>query len=628
MDTLVSAFCSSLCYLSSTRDLLSLYGSLGFSGSVLLQGVPERALSLALQALLCSGRFCLSHALLRCDGDEVLCESASACPTCPPNDFPAAAAGAGAGSGEVEEDRTAPTCPQHARLATHAGVYSAFHRTSPALVRAGNAVRGALCHYQDDAFQRPPEGAPPRLLVLAVERIDLLLSASATCGGEEKEEEEEEEVEEEGVEEAFKAQQRRGESGGPMRIFRALARLEQWARCRGCWAMAGCSAAPSLPPVALLLSAQHPGPCLASGIKLPPRPTATLSPSSLAALLLHIPAPAAGQQHLQPATLSALLPLWAPGGGAGAGPPPAHTPFLTLPHQLCVDGWLAFSTEDALAGPPCHAAAAADDEAAAGGAWGEYCGFEGTKLVLLRRVIAPMWGALASAALLRAQQQQQQQQRGEEGGKAVDLVREQLTRIFRGAAPPLAQEGGAGRSMHEGAHVFALVEQVLQASTSAGASVCGSAPPAASPLLQPPTGVLLMGPSGSGKTLLAQRLASAARASFLHVSCPRLLSRYVGDSEGNIRAVFAAARAASPCLLLLDDVDAIAGKRGGSSILNSLVATLLTEMEGVGLAAQAVAPAVPANGDAPPPPPPPLCSLWPPCAPRCAARQARCWMRP
>ena len=80
LSALLSALCSSICYLSSTRDLLSLYGSLGFSGSVLLQGVPERALSSALQALLSSGRFSLSHALLRCDGDEMLCESASACP--------------------------------------------------------------------------------------------------------------------------------------------------------------------------------------------------------------------------------------------------------------------------------------------------------------------------------------------------------------------------------------------------------------------------------------------------------------------------------------------------------------------------------------------------------------------
>lgn len=100
-----------------------------------------------------------------------------------------------------------------------------------------------------------------------------------------------------------------------------------------------------------------------------------------------------------------------------------------------------------------------------------------------------------------------------------------------------------------------------------------------------PSGVLIHGPTGCGKTALACAIASAAGAALLHVSCPRLLSKYVGDSEAGIRMVFKAARAASPCVLLLDDLDAIAGSRGGGGsgggLLNSLVATLLTEMEGV-----------------------------------------------
>ena len=79
---------------------------------------------------------------------------------------------------------------------------------------------------------------------------------------------------------------------------------------------------------------------------------------------------------------------------------------------------------------------------------------------------------------------------------------------------------------------------------------------------KPPSGVLLYGPPGCGKTCLARAIASSAGCSFLHVSCPKLLSPYLGDSEAAIRRVFACARASAPCVLLLDDIDAIAGARG------------------------------------------------------------------
>ena len=77
----------------------------------------------------------------------------------------------------------------------------------------------------------------------------------------------------------------------------------------------------------------------------------------------------------------------------------------------------------------------------------------------------------------------------------------------------------------------------------------------------PPRGLLMHGPSGCGKTAWARALAVEAGLRFLHIACPRLPSRYVGDSEAAVRAVFRAARAAAPCLLLLDDCQAIAGAR-------------------------------------------------------------------
>lgn len=83
--------------------------------------------------------------------------------------------------------------------------------------------------------------------------------------------------------------------------------------------------------------------------------------------------------------------------------------------------------------------------------------------------------------------------------------------------------------------------------------------------VDPPRGLLLHGPTGCGKTAWATALAQAAGLRLLHIACPRLPSRYVGDSEAAVRAVFRAARAAAPCLLLLDDIHTIAAARAGGS---------------------------------------------------------------
>ena len=101
-----------------------------------------------------------------------------------------------------------------------------------------------------------------------------------------------------------------------------------------------------------------------------------------------------------------------------------------------------------------------------------------------------------------------------------------------------------------------------------------------------PRGVLLFGGPGAGKSALARSLATAAGASLIVVSCPLLLERYFGDSEKSLRRSFAAARALAPCVLVLDDIDAIAGARGSvtgaAAVLSRLVTTLLNELDGVG----------------------------------------------
>lgn len=99
-------------------------------------------------------------------------------------------------------------------------------------------------------------------------------------------------------------------------------------------------------------------------------------------------------------------------------------------------------------------------------------------------------------------------------------------------------------------------------------------------------GVLLSGPPGCGKTSLVRALAERSGATFLLLSGAEVFSAFVGDSEATIRDAFARARAATPSILFMDEVDAFVGQRsctgGGDSMVQlRVLATLLTEMDGV-----------------------------------------------
>jgi transitional endoplasmic reticulum ATPase len=100
----------------------------------------------------------------------------------------------------------------------------------------------------------------------------------------------------------------------------------------------------------------------------------------------------------------------------------------------------------------------------------------------------------------------------------------------------------------------------------------------------PPKGILLYGPPGTGKTLLAKAVATESQANFISVKGPEFLSKWVGESEKAVRETFRKARQAAPCVIFLDEIDAIAPVRGtshDSGVTERVISQLLTEMDGL-----------------------------------------------
>mmetsp|Transcript_14836 Transcript_14836/g.17396 ORF Transcript_14836/g.17396 Transcript_14836/m.17396 type:complete len:268 (-) Transcript_14836:211-1014(-) len=79
--------------------------------------------------------------------------------------------------------------------------------------------------------------------------------------------------------------------------------------------------------------------------------------------------------------------------------------------------------------------------------------------------------------------------------------------------------------------------------------------------IKPPKGVLLYGPPGTGKTLLARFLAHTMESSFLKVVASAIVDKYIGESARLIREMFQYARDHEPCVIFMDEIDAIGGRR-------------------------------------------------------------------
>merc|ERR1739848_929722 len=103
--------------------------------------------------------------------------------------------------------------------------------------------------------------------------------------------------------------------------------------------------------------------------------------------------------------------------------------------------------------------------------------------------------------------------------------------------------------------------------------------------IKPPKGVLLYGPPGTGKTLIARACAAQTNATFLKLAGPQLVQMFIGDGAKLVRDAFALAKEKSPCIIFIDEIDAIGTKRfdsekSGDREVQRTMLELLNQLDG------------------------------------------------
>ncbi len=102
--------------------------------------------------------------------------------------------------------------------------------------------------------------------------------------------------------------------------------------------------------------------------------------------------------------------------------------------------------------------------------------------------------------------------------------------------------------------------------------------------IEPPRGVLLVGAPGTGKTLTARSLAQTLGVNYIALVAPEIISKYYGEAEAKLREVFAQAAKSQPCLIFIDEIDALMPNRASveGEVEKRVVAQMLGLMDGFG----------------------------------------------